>query len=405
MCACRCRPILMLAFILLASALNVLALGITPGAVEIGYKPGESHSSKFTISIFVGKLQVTFEGDLASVASVSEDTFFMDKPKAITVSYTLAEGLAPGRHVLRVVVTPYMEKQYGVKDSRILARAQIVGQIVTYIPYPEKYLRIYVGDCDSFVSEGDKAYFTIKVRNLGNQTIKLINGNLKIYDPQGSEVSSVRLTPVGSLGPLEKGEMYAEWDTSGVMPGSYKFRAFVNYDEGKSVNTSGNNIYVGKLELELFNITPKKAPNDKVTPVTVFIKNKWNQEVKFDIKLKVMDSGGKVLSESDGPLTEIGRAATKQVKVFLDTLGVVPGNYTLEVLLTTDDGHEFTNKFPFEILEGKGDKKVPQEEKPSASPVLYGILIVLVLIVVLLAIIAVYLYTKKVVKTGGGGNE
>ncbi|MBU1111239.1 MAG: hypothetical protein KJ896_00535 [Nanoarchaeota archaeon] len=380
---------------------GVIAISITPAVIEVYYNPGSVISQNFYIGNTGGDVNITLEGDLADYAEVSESYLNMESGSGlITVTMIMPVLDTPGEHILYVCAEEIPEElPYGQKPM-LGATAKIRGFIETFIPYPGKYVDLSF-DYDHSVQVGEKMYFTTTLISRGDEVINKATGNIIITDVDGNDVTSVSLTEVNNLNPSTQQDMQAEWDTTGINPGSYNVKAVVDYD-GNSAGTSVYYAKIGDINLNIISLTPIELPEDSIAEITIMSESIWNEIIEYYAVLSINDSSGNVLEEVTSPTAEIDPWKTGSLSVFLNTESLEVGSpYEAEVTLFYDS-KETTESFDITIVQSKvqgTSDYLPAVEQSSFNISTTTMLLILALIIIIILVTALVLHKGR--KRGG----
>lgn len=112
---------------------------------------------------------------------------------------------------------------------------------VTYDEHTTTATRtVEVGELDLHVGQpvihdfvfGEVARIDIPVTSAWNQELRSVNAQLRVYDSENRVVDEF-MSLNTALEPLGQGTITAFWDTEGLAPGRYSFRATINFPPGQ----------------------------------------------------------------------------------------------------------------------------------------------------------------------------
>jgi hypothetical protein len=338
--------ILFLAILLIPAPLN--ALGIAPGLYEVNYIPGKTYTASFSI-LGSGTFNISLQGDpdMVTNAQLSREGLIeiTDKNKDVEVTFVMPEFSTPGKHTLKVLVSQVPPSRYG-RPSGFAALVAVAGQVITRVPYPDKYLvaRIFADDA----ALGAKTFFDVEVYNRGSKVIDATSGRVDIVDPNNNIIDTIPLTALSGFAPGKTDRIYAEWTPISQSPGVYVANATVNYDE----NTTHSSIrfLLGDMLMEILEIGIPEINQGDIAKISVIGQNKWNQELQAFATLKIEEN------EIQSPTINLGPWRSETFPLFLDTNTLTTGAHTAQVKLhyqdkTTEQTTTIEIKEPSEIPE------------------------------------------------------
>jgi hypothetical protein len=366
--------------------------------MEVDYSPGLSQELTFMVSGYDGDVEVEVYGDLAVPGSVvlSESRFSLsgEGMHPVKVSFVMADlsGL-PGSHTLKVSATEVAADEYGV-SADMSARARIVGRAETFIPYPDKYAQMLFV-FDSRVQAGKKMYFRSELSNLGGVLIDKCIGYVKVFGPDGSDISILPLTPVSDVAPGSKAVLRGEWGALDARPGVYFVQCFVEYD-GVKLESPRYSFLVGDVYLDISGISPTTVASGDVSKITVSVSSVWNKEISFSADIFMVSADGSLRKLASSAPAMVQPWSGGSVDLFVETEGIAPGNYSAKVVLYYESKESF-REFTLEVIPALPDVaqvvESPVELEESSIYVLLGaISVVLMFVVLALTFVLMKLY-------------
>lgn len=339
------------------------AVKIGPTGQELSYAPG----TKASFTYFAvnddgedGDYTFSLDGDLSDYASFDEKldlvTLSVGEVKYFKVNVEIPEtGIEPGKKSLKVHVRKVPKKNYG---QTVGAYPEVVLSLVSYVPFPDKYLVIKKLETKEKYVTGDTAYFQLTVMGMGKVPIETVSGHLEVTD-KDKILTTIPLTEAIDIKELEEQVMYAEWTVgSEIKPGYYQLWAKVKYDGVKDELTKKEYFLVGDEQIEILSLAPTDIPFGKISKLTLKTKNYWNLPLSYYAELSLIKDNQTLVSGTS-PTQEINSWEEQDISAYLDFSqfnNSDSGKYHLKSLLNY--GQRKTEKI-FEVSLG--------EEKPEAS--------------------------------------
>jgi len=369
----------------------VSALVVKPGIVNVPYEPGET--VEFSIEVYP---QIT-EDTVLNVEMASESAFpdNFEFEQRILVSpgqdyvakfnltipdesyFTSFGYVTLGK--VRITQVPY------IQGGAIAATVSMKIPVKVDVPYPDKYLSIYVEDV--FVDDsGESVELNAQLQQLGLYTLDEVTGYFEVTD--GEDFSkTVDMGTINLMIPNVPEEVSVSISSHGMTAGRYDLYLHATYDgEEKSSNTA--DFVIAEKNVEIVDISPRELEAGIIDSLTLRVFNYWYEDYDTEIKLIVYDNERKIVTETDEMEYVLGAYLEKSVSMSLDLIDVAPGNYTLEATISYEDG-EATKEFDVEVQQL--ELITVEEEYESITPTLILVIVfgsaILVAILVLIAII------------------
>ena len=377
----RFFSLLLLSFLLSATAIS--AIGISPPFHKVDFVPSVEEEFEFAVvnkgdADLYGR--VSLRGDFSDHASFSDETIIVpaQSKRGFTVNLDFPEEAEkPGKNKLEVRVI-----EESADGGGMSARAGVIGVIVIHVPYPGQYAEIAsfsVAEGSGGVNEGEQASASFSLVNKGKEALLDTIASVTVQDLEGEVVDekSFRDIDIESGARFEK-EFFL--DTEELPPSDYK--ATLSYDYGPRTVSRSVMFRVGNFDVELANHSEILVKNG-IVPFEFDVRNLWKGKMGVEASLDVPGA-----PRAESSRVEFDDFATKRMKVFLDTsglvLGVQNGTLTLSVEKLADAGEEASieKEIPisFELSEE------PVKESPGVFSDMSMVSIVLVVLVLLLGV-------------------
>lgn len=215
--------ILTLAFLIVLT-LNVTAIGVTPALTILDYKPGELRTIKFTVTNTENK---TIEAAITPEWEAEAKLIELKPLESREMAYVtkIPSNLEPGMQNMNIIIQELPGESS--PSAQITATASVITRVQFRVPYDGKAIE---ADVSMTPMAQSKMGFTITVTNLGSETIKDLNAEIKILNENIKTESQ-------ELDSQKRTELKAEWTVPAQ--GEYQAEITVNYD-GKSRTITTN---------------------------------------------------------------------------------------------------------------------------------------------------------------------
>lgn len=382
---------------------NALALGITPGRVNIDFEPGAEKEISFTVLNSEKEdmnLGVLVQGELKESITVSEERFKMssnEESRGLKYKIKLPDSLSPGLHTSDIVVIQLPEKSY-VSDTFIGAAVGVATQIHIFVLYPGKYaeasLNIIGPESDGKVS------FVIPVLSRGKLDLARVFATIDIFNALNEKVASLSTNEV-QIQSGERGEIVSTWDTNNIAPGIYRAVARVVYDG--EILTIEKQFNIEKKLLELLGIEVNDFSLGGIAKFEMPVENKWSETVVGAYtQTFVYDNKGNAIADFKSQKYDIAPLSKTLMLAFWDTAGIEKGTYDSAILLKYGEQESVQQdlNLKLEILEDKiniiGIGYVISKEGRGLSEG-NGLVTIFIIVIVVLVMINVlwFLYLRK----------
>jgi hypothetical protein len=305
-----------------------LAIGISPGRIEMDFSPGKN----MTYDVYI------IGGSYSSIAVSSKPTggcglseyivperteFSLDPGEKayFTVTVSLpAEYPRPGLHDCGIVAEETPQEGY----SGISAFSAVQMQVWIRVPYPERYLEGKLSVQN--VNLSDTAHFTL---NLGSVGLKDVTASamITVKDSDGRVVATIRTESV-FIKSMENGVIEASWDTTGMPAGRYYAEALVDYGAERPL-TIGSEFKIGDILVKIINVTyPSDIFPDGIVRLDVLVDSFWNDRIEGAyITLDVTKGGLSVGQTRRSESFDLAPWESRLVPVYWDTSALSEGSY------------------------------------------------------------------------------
>lgn len=364
-----------------------LAIGISPGRIELDFSPGRNSTYEICViggsyeSIVVSSRQYGKCG-LAEyiIPDKTELTLNAGERTCMKVGIFLPSDYPrPGLHECEIVAAEVSQGGY----SGVSAFSAATMQVWIRVPYPERYLEGSLSAPN--VNLSGIAQFTVSLESMGLQDVTA-GGLIKVTDSSGRAAATVQTGSV-FVKSMEKGVLQATWDTSGMPAGRYYAEAVVEYGAEEPLSM-GSGFKIGDILVRVVNITyPEDIFPDQIVKLEVLADSYWNDRIEgsyvtLDVKKDGMQAG-----ESRSESFDLEPWESRTVPLYWDTAGLSEGSYVAEISVH---------------YSGKTEKGIAALViKPRGNPYLFPVLFFAA--VAALAAVAFYAYRKR--KMAGAGKE
>lgn len=374
------KSLLIVLFLLLNLLLNltlVYGLGVSPADESIYFKPNSTLELEFNI---INSESNTFEANLGAYGEIKDFMFFENPTVQVNADayripfkliIKLPSEMEPGIRTGGIKITPYFETGGG---GNLAAYVSPQIPIRIKVPYPSKYADITLVVLK--VDEGTPLPLYITFDNLGSEDILKAGAMIDIYDPEVNFITNV-VAPEISVSKSTLGTTRAEPGPI-LKRGLYRAAVKAYYDEFNE--TLETNFTMGDPLVRIKELLTKELSLNTINRVTFKVHSEWNTELSVVGFLKINGNQNEI------PSFKLGKGEEKEATGFLDTAGLQPGDYILNITLTYADQLK-TEIFPVTISE--------KAAKPEALLTLPVIIMFAILIFIILAVIAVLIIKKK----------
>lgn len=332
--------------LLVAAALFTLgahqadALGVTPGRSTIDFSPGLEKDVTFTITNNEHRAfnaYIYAEGDLAPYMTFGNEIIEFteaDNSKDFTFHLKLPERIeTPGDHWGKIVVMELPEGWEAPEgETRIIATVAVMHQVRVKVPYPGKFMQLELSVQEAV--PGEPVKFFVKMYNLGQEDIAKADATIDILGPTNEVIATLETQPA-SVKTMQKGELYAVWD-SDANPGMYHASATVRYDG--EVGKVDKTFYVGNMLVDILGISVKDFRLGGVAKFDILAESKWNQPIK-DVyaHMVINDAQDNKVADFKSASLDMAEFEKAHLYAYWDTEGVQEGDYMAQLDLHYGD--------------------------------------------------------------------
>ena len=309
------------------------AIGISPSRIIVNFEPNLKQNLTFYIINNENKdmpVNIYVKGDLSDYIMLEKTQTFLNSyepTQSFTCKLELPEKIdKPGTHDIRIGVVeaspPELEG-----GATVGAIAGVESQLWVMVPYPGYYAEVSLDVTD--VAIGEPVKFTISVSNLGTKNFTA-KGEIEIYDSWGNRLTTVdageRHIKAG-----ETGLLTVQWLAQDATAGKYTARAKVLYN-GNTV-VAEKEFKIGTLAINILDVPAVYIHSDQIAKFQIKVESLWNERIdNIYAELKIMQNGA-VLGRAKSETFSLGAWEIKTLDVFLDSTGIEPGTYDIEIIL------------------------------------------------------------------------
>lgn len=352
---------------------------LDPQIREIKFDPGLEVTYMY---YFYADRPVTLsaEGDFKEFVHFDKTNFNFDSQKEIATAYMTIklpqETNLFGRRDLWFTVTEEVPKESG---GGAYARGAVKDRIVILVPYPGKYLEGKLTIPPVKVNE--PLNIDLWLLNLGTEKIDNINSIFKIY--LGDELLTSINGESISLVSKEERTISVKWDTKDIKAGRYTVKAFITYDEGRTLNLTGD-AFIGDLLIDILDYSQYFIEN-KISPFYVNVTSLWNEIINgIYAKIDVYENES-VKKTIISPTIQLRPWETKSLMPYLDTYNLSLGEHAIKINVF------YENKTAIK----QGQIFIEKEKIRTPMLTTSTLLILAVILLILLNIIILILYASK----------
>lgn len=404
---------------LLALAVNVSALGVTPGRTTINYEHNLKREITFTVLNNEHKsfdAVVYAEGELAKYIKIKEETIhFNASEDQKEIKYKLhirgkgekcdddfiecialecendTKCFIPGIHKANVIVREISEN--AGKDIHVGATVSVASQLFVIVPYPGKYAvaNVYIPEDKTT----NKVKFYVQVENMGTENINKIKAKITIK--QGDKSIIGLNTNEQSLRTRDKAELSAEWIPAQIT-GKFTAEIVINYD-GEEINIE-KNFAIGASRLSVLDVTVKNFKLGGIAKFDILVENKNYNSIEDAYAEMTFEKNDDQIAQIKSSTETIELKSKKALNAYWDTENVKQGVYNSTLILHYEDiADEVKLITTVTLNEIKVSFVGPTGEVIAESTTINKQLVLTIIILVLiLANIIWFVYFKKIRK-------
>jgi len=288
----------------------------------------------------------------------------------------------PGMHGIEIEVKEIPKRSFKSGFGfNVVVAVKHVFQV--RVPYPGKYADFDMATWD--LKENEIAYFTVQAISRGTETIERISGIADVYQlAENMKVGSVEFTEIKNLETAQTEEMYAEWDSTGNMPGNYKVIAKLDYD-GKKEELE-KTFRIGTLKIDVMDYT-KEFYNGTINQFDIVVESKWNDNIN-NVYAEVEIKRGSYESKFKTPQENVGGWERKTLSSYWDGRDAKLGEYDVTITL------HYAGKTTTEVgVVNVVEREVEEVEKPA--PFIFNTTILLIIVIAIIVLFDIVWFMKK----------
>ncbi len=325
---------------------GVLAVGISPGRVNIKFEPSEVVNSKVNLVNSGSSAEEFFvfsRGELGQAVFIGEPRILVPAGETVGVDYEvrLPGELSPGLHLADLVVVPASQIEIG--GNSIGAVTGVVQQIYVSVPYPGTYL-----ETELLVGEGlENEYmkFSVAAENQGTQPLSL-TGVVRVYDQSENLIGEVLLQD-RTIGPGNRW-LFEGWWPANIRPGRYTAISYLGSEDESWENEKV--FLVSEPQIIVKEVDVKNFRYGEIVPLEIIIESNWNDGLSDVHGEVVLYRNGERLKEIKTSSVDIQSFEGGKLTAYLDTSGLEPGNYEADVFIWVN-GKPTVSKIEIELDE------------------------------------------------------
>mgnify|MGYP001560507375 CR=1 FL=1 len=352
--------------LMIISLQNVSALGISPAFREYNFEPGlEGKISYIVFGSEDVEYGVFVTGDLAPYVKLSKT--IVRGGDSFDVDFKLPDVIeTPGLNRIRVHVAEKIDPE--LAGGFIGTRIVVISQIDIYVPYPGRYLQVFLRGHD--VNLGEPVRFELDINSEGKEDVT-VTPLIEIFSETGEQKETLYFAEK-EIASQEQLKLQKYLNTSSYNPGNYKAIAIVDYGV---IAQSEVFFRIGELRVDIEGYTSKLYAG-KLQKFDIGVASGWNDAIAgvyADVVL-FNDTNDNLISFKTST-TGLIPWETRNITGYIDTAGFQPGVYNANITL-----------FYFGKEEGRSTNKVVKVEivEPPSSATWYivggiGLLIIIVI--------------------------
>lgn len=379
-------PVLLF-LIMLIIVSQVSALGVMPSSKSMLIDEIQTYTLKIVNN---DKLDFTafleIQGGLSEYISLSQEKIEFKKTddiQRVVVTINIPEGLSIGEGDYENYII--IEQKFS-QTANVKATVSLAHKLTITKPYSEEALQV-----KTFVTNferGKQNNFVIEIKSLGVKDIPEAIPIIEIYSATNHKLETLTADKI-SLKSGEKKLVDIPW-TPEVPNGKYLARAFVIY--GEKTAAFDKAFSVGRPEVFIDSITANAFRLGEVASLNIIISSTWVEPIENVFANIALNKGDRTVYSGKTANKGLSSLGKTNLPAFIDTKGLEPGKYALDITLNYLD---MTKQKVFEIfLEqnnirisgATGQVSADTEKEGSSIP----LLIILVLVLVVLNMIVVY---------------
>lgn len=337
-------------FLVVSLASNVLALGVTPGKVNLIFK--KDLKTTISFNVLGADDPAELENYIREIPSGFENTIKLNEIKKIEDKVTFSvdldlskadiDKIRPGDNRLVVGV-----REIAPGEGQFAALVAIQIPIIVFVPVEGIYFDVSLDVKDALM--GEQGQVSATIRNLGKEKITItptfiiLEGNVeKLILPSNQITLDIN----------EEKTITQTFDTSDFKEGKYRVKFTARMKDFSVEKVS--EFRIGKWELEVASVKQLYSVN-KIEQFVMQVRNKWNDEAKdVEAEVKIQNQTTEIASfitpRFNVPASETNQ--TKEIKQYFDTTGVAIGKYKMNVSLHFNN-EIFSHAYDVEFIEKK----------------------------------------------------
>ncbi|MEM2139231.1 MAG: CARDB domain-containing protein [Candidatus Woesearchaeota archaeon] len=296
-----------------------LSFGIAPAKTKIDYNQKQEYSFRIISEEYPIKVLITKEGELGKYIQTEKESLILESTETlVNFKLNLPENLPPGERTGSILILKVPNDN---SNDVVVATIAVVHKIIVDVPYPGKYAEGNLFITNTKVNE--PVIFTFAIKNFGKEKIENGKINLIIKGPTNKELYKAT-SEIKTIDPNKEENFVLTWQTENS--GSYLLEATFDYD-GKVLEFN-QRFDIGNLELEIEKIQVNNFKIGQIAKLDIFLRNKWNKQIKADGKIEIFKDNKLVSSFNAIPIT-INEKSSEIMNAYWNTEGITIGNYDI----------------------------------------------------------------------------
>jgi len=328
------KRLLLLVVLILIPFVSASAIGISPAKFQIYFEPNLEKNFTFKASNSDAERvnEIYVRGDLAEYVTLSKDSF--RGFEAFTATLKLPEKIdVPGKHRILIGVR---ELDNGDVVGGIGGLAAVQAPIDVLVPYPGRYVEadFHVNN----VNKGENADFTLKVHNLGTESV-IFRPKIEVYE--GEKLIETVFFKSDAVNSKELIIIEGEINSSDYKSGFYKILVTIDYGE---IIKLDDQFRVGELFVNITDYSHRFKAG-QVNDFWMEIESLWNHRMRKVYGEITITDEGETISEIRPGFVDLDHFEKKNLTSFFDAKEVREGKYiaNLKVYYEGESNHRLVN--------------------------------------------------------------
>ncbi|MFT4261088.1 MAG: hypothetical protein ACMXX9_01495 [Candidatus Woesearchaeota archaeon] len=277
------------------------------------------------------------------------------------------EKLNPGRNQIPITISKITQTQ-----SQIAAQISLTHDLIIINPVQEPLLEFEI--LNSNFEPNKKGIITLKTTNIG-LTQTTLTSTIKINQETIQQTKTIQS--------LETININYNWTPTQI--GTKTIQAQIKYDQ--ELLEKNKTILVGKPTINITSLTTYPFRLGEIAQIDLKLKNEWTNNLDVQITANIKQTNIQTTQQ-----IQIQPNKNIVVPIYLNTLGLEPGNYDLEIQLNFEGIQ--TQKQYRTIITNNNIHILGQQQTQQPLTKNYSQIILFVSIIIVLTIIILSLYKQ-----------